>query len=459
MTPLATDTEAAAATGDSVTRPARPSERIHAMDAIRGFAVLGILLRNVFVFGMPSAAFALPLLWGGDARSDLYSWAFVELFVDGAMRALFSILFGASALLILDKPEILGLSSADYFYRRLLWLMFFGLIHGYILLSGIDILFVYGAIGLLIFPFRNANPYKLLLAAALIVGISAVATNIDFAVIDEPPQEQATAPTPDQSKDVDQTQNRDESDPSDLNELIQIGASLIKNELIAEITHRRGDYLYNLLYFAEDVFNNHSVDLFKSHLLDVGALFLIGMALFRLGVVTGGRSRAFYAAMLVAGYGIGLTINVAENYPELFPHSSGLESPDWTMFTYDAGRIAIAFGHLALILLIVRSSRLRFVTGLFSSAGRMALSNYVLQTVICTYVFYGFGLGLFGEFSHGDLLAFGFALGMVQLISSHIYLRFFDQGPLEWLIRRLIRRDVDEQAVPATPEKAIVRTS
>ena len=152
------------APADDIHQVAAAGERIEVVDAVRGLAVIGMLLRNVFVFGMPATAFAAPLVWSGEGLFDISSWVFVEMAVDGSMRALFCMLFGASALMILQKSETSQI-AADGYHRRMMWLMAFGLIHSYILLSTIDILFAYGILGLMLYPLRNLQPRNLLLAA------------------------------------------------------------------------------------------------------------------------------------------------------------------------------------------------------------------------------------------------------------------------------------------------------
>jgi len=423
--------------------------------------VLGILIRNIYVFGLPSMAYSLPLLWSGERLADISAWAFVELFVDGAMRALFSILFGASAMLLLSKGEIGGIGEIDYFYRRLMWLMAFGLIHAYLLLSTVDILFIYGILGLMIFPLRNLRARTLLIVAGLLLMITAVSEVVDVSIPSFEGKKTAVSHVetpavmlaglrqfelPDAGGMNDGAGGANEDGTTE--ELDAVGEALGQT-WIAEALERRQGYLFNVVSLAEASLSNHSTELFKTHVFDVGSMILVGMALFKLGVVTGARTTGFYVILLVLGYGLGLTVNFSEIYTELPFFQDEQDLPGWTSMSYDVGRVGVALGHLALIVLLTRMRLASFFVNLFAAAGCMALTNYLLQTVICTTLFFGFGFGLFGNFKHSELLLIALAIGTVQLVASRLYLLVFSQGPMEWLIRRLIVWNGGRAAVPA----------
>ncbi|SNY90176.1 uncharacterized protein SAMN04515647_0323 [Cohaesibacter sp. ES.047] len=427
--------------------------RIMVMDVLRGFAVCGILFRNVFAFGIPAMAYSLPTIWSGHEPVEIASWAFVEMYVDGTMRALFSLLFGASAMLLLTRVTSNPLGQVDRYYRRLMWLMVFGLFHSYVLLSTFDILFVYGLLGLLLFPLRNLSAKALLAMAFLGMVISAIVSEVAFEVttkgdtslpasietILEDAQDGDGVDldqfaTPSEGEQAPGTEAAEEKELS-YEEAI---STYIAPQWIEEITARQDGYILNVLSLAEVSVANHSHELYTSHFTDVGILLLIGMAFFKLGIVTGQRSTRFYVVMLICGYGIGLSVNGAETWADYLLVSEGMEAPRWAGFTYDLGRIATAFGHLALLVLLVRVTLFKAVTSLFAAAGRMALTNYLLQTIVCVTLFFGFGFGLYGEFRHSELLLIALCIICVQLVGSRIYLEFFAQGPAEWLWRRLV---------------------
>ncbi|VAV96548.1 Membrane protein, partial [hydrothermal vent metagenome] len=141
--------------------PATPSSpRYLELDAMRGFAVMGILLMNIVGFAMPDMAYFSPAVYGGTDTPDVIAWALSFVFVDGKMRGLFTLLFGASVMLVIERAEAKGQNSAKIHYSRMLWLAIFGLAHFFFLWSG-DILFLYAAIGCIIYFMADMSAEKL----------------------------------------------------------------------------------------------------------------------------------------------------------------------------------------------------------------------------------------------------------------------------------------------------------
>jgi len=150
--------------------PVRVEERISALDTIRGFALLGILLMNICAFGLPHSAYDNPAPAGGASGPNLFTWCLITIVADGKMRAIFSLAFGASVYLLIDRLSRKGAAAdaADIHYRRMLWPLLFGLIHGYLIWYG-DILFPYAMMGLLLYPLRKLSPRALLVTAGILV--------------------------------------------------------------------------------------------------------------------------------------------------------------------------------------------------------------------------------------------------------------------------------------------------
>src|SRR4030095_5123691 len=152
--------------------PVSTSERIKTIDVIRGVALLGILMMNIPGFGIHWSIFPATLK-GPKNTADFYTLSTIEIFFSGTMRGLFSMLFGAGMILfMLNKKQAPGgVTVAEYYYRRLLWLVLFGVIHAYVFLWPGDILFFYGLCGMLLFPFRKLRPQWLILIGFLCIGI------------------------------------------------------------------------------------------------------------------------------------------------------------------------------------------------------------------------------------------------------------------------------------------------
>jgi uncharacterized protein len=158
-------------------QPVRETRRINSVDVIRGVSLLGILLMNIVGMGLPNPAYSDPTVYGGDTDWNLRAWWINSVFFEGTMRAMFSMLFGAGVVLFTGKDEekAAGVSVADAWYRRTIWLFIFGLIHAYVLLWPGDILYSYGLMGMFLFPLRKVAPGKLfaLGVALLLAGAGA----------------------------------------------------------------------------------------------------------------------------------------------------------------------------------------------------------------------------------------------------------------------------------------------
>ena len=133
--------------------PVAAAERISALDTLRGFALLGILLMNIVAMGMYGGAYDNPTVTGGATGLNLGVWAVLHVLAEGKMRCLFSLVFGASMILLTSRLEKHG-NAADIYYRRTIWLILFGIVHAYLLWMG-DILYPYALCGLILYPFRK----------------------------------------------------------------------------------------------------------------------------------------------------------------------------------------------------------------------------------------------------------------------------------------------------------------
>jgi uncharacterized protein len=171
-------------------------------------------------------------------------------------------------------------------------------------------------------------------------------------------------------------------------------------------------------------------------LWDVFGTMLLGMALLKYDVLTARRSVAFYVVLLAVGYMVGLGVNAWETR-RIIASGFALGELQQTLQTYDAGRLAVAAGHMSLVLLICRLGILRRLTAVLAAVGRMALTNYVMQSVICLLVFTGVGWAKFGQLERYQLYLVVAAIWAAQLLLSPIWLHFFRFGPLEWLWRCL----------------------
>jgi uncharacterized protein len=191
-------------------------------------------------------------------------------------------------------------------------------------------------------------------------------------------------------------------------------------------------------------------------------MMLLGMGLMKLGVFSAARSLGFYWALMLLGYAAGIAINGYTAYRTI---QSNFEPINmwWSFATYDAGRLTMALGHISLIILVFEAGALRGLTDRLAAVGQMALTNYLMQTLICTTLFYGYGLGLYGALERYQLYFVVLGVWLLQLVVSPIWLRYFRFGPMEWLWRSLtystrqpmrirVRASIDRVPVPLMPE-------
>jgi uncharacterized protein len=175
---------------------------------------------------------------------------------------------------------------------------------------------------------------------------------------------------------------------------------------------------------------------YRYDLWDVLSMMLIGIALFKLKVLSAEKSYRFYGIMTILGYGVGLTTNYFEiNY--VMDHNFSLLSYSRTNITYDLGRVGVAIGHIGLIMLFCKLPLLKWLKFGLTAVGKMALTNYVMHSIICMFYFTGVGFGMFGKLQRHELLYVVFLIWIFQLILSPIWLKYFHFGPLEWIWRNL----------------------
>lgn len=373
------------------------SERHLSIDAVRGFAVLGILLMNIVGMGLPSFAYIDPTYAGGHTGADLWTWAANNIFTDGKMRALFTMLFGASTVLIADRAEAgSGLSPAQTHYRRMLWLLLIGVLHAVFLWFG-DILVPYAIAGLLVFPFRKLKPRtQIIIGVAILVLL--VFKNVFGPAIPTPPPEFKT------------------------NELAGFGGSFL------EATQARLNMLV-LFYLI--------IHPFDSIPEAIGQMF-IGMALFRLGFFTLGWSTRAYALTIAFGYLVAVPVTALLTAEII--RADFAPKTLHTMQAWQQGpRPFIALAHAATLLLVIRAGWLKVLTDRLAAAGRMAFSNYLMTSVITSLVFCGYGFDLYGTLSRAEQLWVVLGVWVFILAWSKPWLEHFQYGPFEWIWRSLVQ--------------------
>lgn len=392
------------------TAPIAESQRIEAIDAVRGFALLGILVPNIVAFGWPEGAMMDPAIMGGGVRNEI-GRAITAVFFQGKMMALFSMLFGAGVVIYGKKFERDGdgteapLSRGAFlWYRRVAWLMLIGALHGVFLWYG-DILVMYAVSGLLaLWWVRRINP-KWQIAIGLLLHLLSTAFWALVMFHESPGVDPGSG-----------------------------DAGFMLADAGFELTAYTGGYLDT---FRARLPSLAGMWFFVTPLYTpaVTGLMMIGMGLLRLGILSGKRPPRLYADLAVLGLvgGLGLTVTLYFGLEQRWPDRG---EAVWEALAQFVG-IPISIGYMSLLIWIVRLGLLRPLTHALAAVGRTALSNYLLQTVLCTTFFYGYGLNYFGRIDYPGLFAVVAAVWVVNITFSLLWLRFFRFGPAEWVWRSL----------------------
>lgn len=424
----------------SVASPASPyakpkskprTERIHLLDVLRGFGVLGILLMNIIGFGLLSPAYSYP---GFDVdpggAANLWVWIAGELFAEGSMRGMFSLLFGAGVVLFTTGA---GAKSATLHYKRMFYLLLFGLLDAYILLWFGDILVCYALCGAMLYPLRNWRARSLLFLSAVItvlmsLGYFALEFSLDQARISA----ELVANT---------------VDPTTLNANILAGAEgwakfssdfkLSAESLALEQSLRTASYTSA---FSWNLSQSNEMLLFVVPvfiLWDALLMMLLGMAMFKLGALQGRLTSRSIWLLAVVGLSLGLAINAWEVASALSQGLSLMSVFAQANWTYHFGRGAMTLGYLGVLALIVQKAWCTGITRRLAAVGRMALSNYLMQSVMGMLLFTGAGLGLVGQLERAQLYLVVLGIWILQLWLSPLWLHRYRFGPVEYLWRWL----------------------
>jgi uncharacterized protein len=395
--------------------------RIKSLDVLRGVGVLGMLAVHIQLFAFPSLARWNPTAYGDFRGLNWWVWLATSILADGKFITIFAMLLGASIVMLAGDSGDRVVPAWRAHMRRMLVLLILGLLHAYLLWYG-DMLVPLALSGTVVFFARRLSTGKLLVLGASVLAVGSV---LSFTL----------------------TWSTAQSDPAALAAWKAQWAP--RPETIAlEIAQYRGGWAEQMAHRVPAALETETA-YFVTHLFwQIAGLMLIGMGFFKAGVVSAVRSRAFYVRMGVFGFGIGALLNAFGIWRSF---ATGWDLLDFVLISLQLhywGNLFVALGWTALVMLLCqRGWSLRSLT----AVGRMALTNYLLQSVICTTIFYGHGLGLFGRVDRAGQLAILIGVWAFQLLASRAWLGYFAVGPVEWLTRWLVfgRRPTFLRSSPA----------
>lgn len=413
--------------------PVTAAERIGSLDVLRGVAILGILVMNIYAFAMPfPGAYMNPLLMGGADSLNVGTWMVTHIVVDQKFLSIFAMLFGAGIVLMTGKAAQSGKSYGRLFFRRQSWLILFGALHAYFIWVG-DILFLYAFVGMVAYLFRNCSLRTLLVIACLLLPVtqlmmlgSTALTNQFGAAVAE----------------ISIRQDAGETLTAEEEQRLEMWAAMEKMSR-PNADHMRQDVEHHLGSYTEILKNRIPTAIFMQigmvfmMIWRVTALMLLGMVLMKTGIFTAEKSAGFYRNMMLVAYGLGFPLTIFSAF-DLKAHDfdPGYAASVGAIANY-YGSIIVGLGHVSLVLLLIKSGVASSLLRRFAAVGRMALTNYLMHSIILTTVFYGYGFGLYGSVSRIEQMGFVVAVIVLQLAYSPWWLERFRFGPAEWLWRSL----------------------
>lgn len=400
-----------------------PQDRIATLDAVRGFAVMGILLLNIVDMGMPGYAYIDPNFYGGAEGANWWTWATVYALFDGKMRGLFTMMFGASSLLIAERALAKGESPAYVHFSRMAALFVIGMVHAYLIWSG-DILVLYSLCGAaMFFAWRLSTRMLLLVTMTLMLGKLAFGLTSYGYLHDL--ERRAALPNAPAATVKEWSEFATEAAPP---------VSTVPEELAAyrgtwaETQHARAAFTVVM----QTVISPLSIP-------DTLALIAFGMALFRSGFFSGAWARRDYWRVVLAGFGITIPLYVPLVMWIQATHFSPVTLSATEAIHLTLLRPFLSMAWASLVILLVTSGIFTPLAVRLTAAGRMAFSNYLGTSLLTTTFFYGYGFGWFGYLSRVELYWVVLVVWAIILLWSKPWLDRFRYGPFEWLWRSLAR--------------------
>ncbi|MAV04541.1 MAG: hypothetical protein CMC31_02645 [Flavobacteriaceae bacterium] len=392
-------------------KPTKRSERIQSLDILRGFAVLGILIMNIQSFSMPGSAYSNPLAYGDLTGINKLVWIVSHILADQKFMNIFSILYGAGIILVTSRAELKTGKSIGLHYRRTFWLLILGLIHAHLIWYG-DILVAYSISALILFPLRKLRPSVQFIIGVFLFSIHSIIYLFFGNTINYWPSESISETAQSWAPTIERINYEIEMITGTLSQQVQYNSAVA--------TYLETNYFISLYGFWR-----------------VSGLMLIGMSLYKCGFLIANKSNAYYKKVtlivLPTGFII-VIIGVIKNF-----------NADWN-WTYSMflgsqfnywGSLLISIGYISLIMLFSKYSYLNSFKKRLASIGQMALTNYIVQSVISVLIFFGVGFSLFGQVDRWIQVLIVLAIWFLQLLWSKPWLNRYRYGPLEWLWRSL----------------------
>ncbi|MBP7556314.1 MAG: DUF418 domain-containing protein [Chitinophagaceae bacterium] len=398
--------------------PSASTHRLLHLDAWRGIAIAGILLVNIYAFGLPYATLNNPYLLAPAKKADAYNWLLTSVLLDGSFRAILSFLFGAGLMLWQEKlPNGQG---GQLFFRRMSILLLLGLCHAYLLLWFWDILFMYAVCGMLLFTVRKWPVSRLVCLALLCVFIADLNSNRKLF----------------DNKTAIQLQGRLNSATPNPELPRELNTQLLRAQSEREIMDKTTSFSRLYHQQVQRAWQVQTADFPGFYVWDILVWIILGIIFYKMKWLTGHIPPKLYKGLFMAGVaGVYLCWQrVQPAWQNNFDPIATIEDTRWQY--YELARTLRSLGLLGLLIWIWQSGRGKGLWLLFAPLGRLSLSNYLVQSLVCAVLFYYTGFGLFGRLSRMQLLLTALIILALQLMISHWWLKKYGVGFAERLLRK-----------------------
>ncbi len=404
--------------------PVEVNERIVSLDIFRGFALMGILLINILSFS------GLESLGVGEASIDKSIYWFLQFFIRGKFISLFAILFGIGFALQISRFQK-SERGITLYWKRMIVLFIFGVLH--VFLDPMEVLNIYAFCGILLLLFRNISNKAALIIAVVIMALPYL--HLTITTLNNSQSRTEETEISSQNQDIENS----DSD-SNKNDNSEIGWNLYSSEIAAKVYSERG--FTDVIKFNIDYAFNRRISSWVNWLWFLGVLplMLIGFILGKFQLLENAtRNISLFKKVFWIGVGLGILGTWLSNFLFGKVYTEGWNH--WFSFAggliWSISNVILTLAYCSGILLLLRKSFWQKLLSPLKSYGRMALTNYLLQTIICVCFFYGFGLNFFGKIGVGFVIVIAFGIHLLLIIISSIWLKYFRYGPFEWLWRYL----------------------
>ena len=410
----------------SPVQPTLQNERKGSLDFLRGIAILGILFINIENFAYPDPW--SPYKFGFSSEIDHSVRFWVYFLTQGKFYTMFALLFGTGFYIFLERMESkkLGIKGMDIYSRRLLWLFVIGVIHAYFIWDG-DVLYHYAICGFLLFPFRSFKNVTLVLVVLFFAGL--LLSN----AINQVNDRKASYAQYEQSLMV----TDDLRTAQDVKNISRWSSKLIQKEADTTVyPPKKSTYISGLRETYDHASVHKGMWYYQGLLLRSLIVMIIGIVLYRSGIFDNFRVWKYYWLISLSLLILSLYINYVRYYHWTFEYFDPVLTL-WKelFFVFPKELLGVSY------ILVLNGVYQKFLKGMkfkiISSIGKMALSNYLFQSIVLGFIFYGYGLGKFNEYTRTELLPIVGLIWIVQLFLTWLWLRRHKQGPVEWLWRKL----------------------